>query len=172
VKKILRERCEHDPWRAVSRQVQEVGAWKDHELGKIMNMTRLGFFGLLFACGLSSCSPDGAPVGEAQYSAKIVGAWQGTVGDTKETISFGADGGFVSQVRPRGFISDTLGQGVTGTVSGTWAIKGKSITLNISSAEDVRVLNRATTSTIETFKPNELVVKSAAGGTTKFVRAL
>jgi hypothetical protein len=135
-------------------------------------MTRLLFFGLLLACGLSSCSPDGAPVAEAQYSAKIVGDWQGTVGDAKETISFGADGGFVSSVRPRGFISNTLGQGVTGTIRGTWAIKGKSITLNISSAEDVRVSNRATTSTIETFKPNELVVKSDTGDTAMFVRAL
>jgi hypothetical protein len=140
--------------------------------GKIINMTRLFIFALLFACGLSSCSPDGSPVGEAEYSAKIVGDWQGTVGDTRETISFAADGGFVSQVRPRGFISNTLGQGVTGTIRGTWAIKGKSITLNISSAEDVRVLNRATTSTIETFKPNELLVKSATGDTSIFVRAL
>jgi len=142
-------------------------------LEKIVNMTRLGFFGLLFACGLSSCSPDGAPVGEAQYSAKIVGDWQGTVGDTRETISFAADGGFVSQVRRQGFISNTLGQGVTGTVRGTWAIKGKAITLSISSAEDVRVSNSAATSMIETFKPNELVVKSnTTGETSTFVRTL
>jgi hypothetical protein len=79
-----------------------------------MSMPRLVFLGLLLACGLPSCSPDGAPVAEAQYAAKIVGNWQGTVGDTNETISFAADGGFVSQVRPRGFISNTLGQGVTG----------------------------------------------------------
>jgi hypothetical protein len=57
-------------------------------------------------------------------------------------------------------------------IRGTWAIIGKSITLNISSAEDVRVVNSATTSTIETFKPNEIVVKSATGGTATFVRAL
>ena len=140
--------------------------------GKIINTSRLVFLALLFTCGLSSCSPDGTPVAEAEYSAKIVGDWQGTVGDTKETISFAADGGFVSQVRPRGFISNTLGQGVTGTVRGTWAIKGTAITLSISSAEDVRVSNRTTTSTIETFKPNELVVKSASGDTSTFVRAL
>ncbi len=137
-----------------------------------MNMPRLVFLGLLFACGLPSCSPDGAPVAEAQYAAKIVGNWQGTVGDTTETISFAADGGFVSDVRPRGFISNTLGQGVTGIIRGTWAVKGKAITLNIRSAEDVRLLNRTTTSTIETFKPNELVVKSASGDTSTFVRAL
>jgi len=112
------------------------------------------------------------PVGEAEYSAKIVGEWQGTVGDRRETISFDANGQFVSQERRRGFISNTLGQGVTGTIRGTWAIKSKSITLNISSAEEVSVLNRATTSTIEAFKPNELVVKSSAGDTSTFVRVL
>src|SRR3954451_716236 len=128
---------------------------------------------LLLACGLSACSPEGAPVAEAQYSAKIVGDWQGTVGDSRETISFNADGGFVSQVRRQGFISNTLGQGVTGTVRGTWAIKGRAVTLSISSAEDVRVLNGSTTSTIEAFKPNELVVKSnTTGETSTFVRTL
>src|SRR5271165_3777922 len=102
--------------------------------GDIINVTRIFFLGLLFACGLPSCSPDGVPVGEAEYSAKIVGEWQGTVGDRRETISFDANGQFVSQERRRGFISNTLGQGVTGTIRGTWAIKSKSITLNISSA--------------------------------------
>jgi hypothetical protein len=137
-----------------------------------MMTSRLFLLSLLFAGAISSCSPNGAPVAEAEYSAKIVGDWQGTVGDERETISFGADGGFTSQVRRRGFISDTLGQGVTGVIRGTWAINGKSITLNISSAEDVRVLNSATTGTIETFKANEIVVKSATGGTATFVRAL
>jgi hypothetical protein len=138
--------------------------------GKIINMSRLFLFGLLLACVLSSCSPGATPVGEAEYSAKIVGNWQGTVGDKNETISFGADGRFVSQVLPRGFISNTLGQGVTGTIRGTWAITGKSITLKISSAEDERVLNKVTTSTIETFKTNELIVKSDSGDTSTFVR--
>ena len=108
---------------------------------------------------------------EAEYSAKILGDWIGTVGDMKETISFSANGGFVSHLRPQGFISNTLGQGVTGTIHGTWAINGKSMTLNITSAEDERVLNKSTTSTIEAFKPNELVVKGSADGTSTFVRA-
>ncbi|MGC1578731.1 MAG: hypothetical protein WA813_21890, partial [Beijerinckiaceae bacterium] len=124
----------------------------------------------LFVFGLSACSPDTASVEEAKYSAKIVGDWQGQVEGTRETISFDADGRFVSQVRPRGFISNTLGQGVTGKIFGTWAIEGKSITLNISSAEDEHVLNRTTTSTIETFKPNELVLRSSGGDTSTFVR--
>jgi hypothetical protein len=94
------------------------------------------------------------------------------VGDAKETITFTADGRFVSEVRPRGFISNTLGQGVTGTIRGTWAITGKSMTLNISSAQDERVLNRATTSTIEAFKPDQLVVRSSTGDTSTFARLL
>jgi hypothetical protein len=135
-------------------------------------MIRSLLFGLLLACGLSSCSQDVAPVAEAAYPAKIIGGWQGTVGDTRETITFSADGRFVSEVRPRGFISNTLGQGVTGTIRGTWAITGKSMTLNISSAEDEHVLNRATTSTIEAFKPDQLVVKSSTGETSTFARLL
>ena len=94
----------------------------------------------------------------------------GTVGDMKETIAFSANGSFISHLRPQGFISNTLGMGVTGTIGGTWAIKGKSITLSITSAEDERVLNKSTTSTIEAFKPNELIVKSSTDGTSTFVR--
>ena len=128
--------------------------------------------GLMLAVGLSSCAPDAAPIAESQYAAKMVGDWQGTVGDMQETISFHADGKFVSQVRPRGFISNTLGQGVTGTIRGTWALEGKVITLNIDSAEDANVRNKTTTSTIGTFKQNELVVRSSNGETSRFVRAL
>jgi hypothetical protein len=128
--------------------------------------------GLLLACALAACSRDGPPVAEADYPKSIVGDWQGTVGDERETISFRADGAFSSQVRRRGFISDTLGQGVTGSIRGTWAISGRTVTLTINSAEDVRLLNSSTTGTIETFKPNEIVVKSSAGGTATFVRLL
>ena len=127
---------------------------------------------LLLAFGVSSCQPNTAPIAESQYPARLAGDWQGTVGDMKETISFRADGGFTSQVRPTGFISNTLGQGVTGTIRGTWAIQGKVITLSISSAEDERLLNKTTTSTIETFRQNSLVLKSASGATSTFTRAI
>jgi hypothetical protein len=138
----------------------------------VSNMTRVLLLGLLLATGLLSCSPDVTLVVETEYSKKIVGDWQGRVGGVNETISFSADGTFVSQVRPGGFISNTLGQGVTGTIRGTWSIKGESITLNISGAEDERILNKATSSTIETFKPNVLVVKSNNGVTSTFVRLM
>jgi len=133
-------------------------------------MLPFSLLALVFVFGLSACSPDGATVDEAQYAAKIVGDWQGTVADNNETISFGADGRFMSRVRPRGFISNTLSQGVTGTVRGTWTIKGNVISLNIDSAEDANVVNKTATSTIEMFKQNELVVRSSRGGTSTFMR--
>ena len=133
-------------------------------------MIRLASPGLFFAFALLSCSPDGASIAEAEYTAKIVGDWLGTVGSEKESISFSPGGTFVSRVRPTGFISNTLGQGVTGTVRGTWAIKGKVMTLNIADTEDIRAMNRTTTSTIEKFNSNKLIVKSEGGETSTFVR--
>jgi hypothetical protein len=135
-----------------------------------MKTSPLCLAGMLLACALAACSRDGPPVAEADYPKRIVGDWQGTIGDERETISFRADGGFTSQVRRRGFISDTLGQGVTGTIQGSWAISGRTVTLTVNSAEDVRVLNSITTSTIETFKPNEIAVKNSAGSTATFFR--
>ena len=132
--------------------------------------SRLYFMGLLFARGLAACSPDGAAVAEADYPTKIVGNWQGQVAGENETISFGADGEFISLVRFGGFINMTLGQGVAGKIRGTWAITGNSMTLNISSSEPERVLNRAATARIETLKPNALVVKSSTGITSTFIR--
>jgi hypothetical protein len=46
------------------------------------------------------------------------------------------------------------------------------VTLNVSSAQDERVLNRETTSTIESFKANQIVVKSSVGETSTFRRLL
>lgn len=126
---------------------------------------------LVVALSVMACSPA-KPVPEAEYKAKIVGNWMGTVGDMKETITFGADGSYVAQLRPQGFISNTLSQGVTGTIRGTWALSGKIITLNISSAEDERVRNSVTSSTILSFSQDELLVKSDQGGTSAFTRVI
>jgi hypothetical protein len=136
----------------------------------IVNISMVFLFGLLFTCGLSSCSKEVSPVVEAEYTTAIVGNWRGRVGDENETISFGADGSFVAEVRRAGFISNTLGQGVTGTIRGTWTIKGKVMSLSISGAEDLRVANKATTSMIEKFNSNQLVVKSGNGDTAIFIR--
>ena len=123
------------------------------------------------ALGVSACTPA-KPVAEAEYSAKIVGNWLGTVGDMKESITFSADGSFVAQLRPQGFISDTLSQGVTGTIRGTWAINGKTIILKITSAEDVRVKNGVTSSTILAFNQEKISLKNDLGTTSTFTRAL
>ena len=51
---------------------------------------------------LASCTINSPPVLEAEYSTKIVGHWQGTVGDLKETMSIDGDGTFVCQLHPNG----------------------------------------------------------------------
>ena len=74
----------------------------------LMNISCLPLLGLLLALafGLSACTPA-EPVAEAEYGAKIVGNWLGTVGDMKEAMTFNADGSFIAQVRPRGGSSAT-----------------------------------------------------------------
>ena len=127
---------------------------------------------LLLTLGIAACEQDGALILESQYDAKLVGDWQGTVAGESESISFRADGSFTSQVQQTGFISTTLGQGVAGSIDGRWDIQGNVITLAIESAENEQPLNLATTSTIVSFKQNELVISSGRGGTSSFVRAL
>ena len=127
---------------------------------------------LLLTFGLAGCEQEGALIPEPQYAAELVGAWQGTVAGQNESISFGADGRFTSQLEPTGFISTTLGQGVTGSIDGSWVLQGKMITLSIDSAENDQPLNSATTSTIVSFNENKLVINSAAGGTSTFLRAV
>jgi hypothetical protein len=79
---------------------------------------------------------------------------------------------FVAELRPLGFISNTLSQGVTGSVRGTWAMSGKVITMTIISAENERLQNRSTSSTIVSFKQDEIVVKSESGETSTFTRVI
>ena len=126
---------------------------------------------LALTFAISSCTPA-KPVAESEYGVKIVGTWTGTVGDTKELMTFSADGSFSAQLRPQGFISNTLGQGVTGTIRGRWILNGKTITLQITDAENEHVRNSVTTSTILTFNQNELSLKSDRGETSVFIRAM
>ena len=119
---------------------------------------------------LASCVNNATPVPEAQYSTEIIGRWQGTVGDLKETMSIDADGTFVCQLYPTGFLANTLSQGVKGTVRGTWKINGTMFTLKITGAKKERLENRVAASTIVAFKKNELVLKSDGGGTSPFQR--
>ena len=129
--------------------------------------------GLLVALvlGISSCKPP-KPVPESEYAAKIVGNWLGEVGHMSESMTLNADGTFIARLRPRGFISNTLSQGATGTIRGTWTINGKTITLRITSAEDERVKDRVTSSTILAFNQDELSLKSDHDETSTFSRTL
>jgi hypothetical protein len=119
---------------------------------------------------LVSCANNSPIVPEAEYSTKIVGRWQGTVGDMKETMSINGDGTFVCQLYPRGFIANTLSQGVKGTIRGTWTITGAMITLKITGSENETLKNRITSSTIMAFKEDELVLKSDSGEASTFLR--
>jgi len=125
---------------------------------------------VVLAFCLASCVDDATPVPQAEYSAKIVGRWQGTAGEMKETMSIGADGTFVCRLYPTGFIANTLSHGVKGTVRGTWEIHGAMITLNITDAKKEHLDNRMTASTIVAFKKNVLVLRSDRGGTSPFQR--
>jgi len=125
---------------------------------------------VVFGCCLASCANKSPPISEAEYSTKIVGRWQGTVGDLKEAMSLDGDGTFVCQLHPMGFIANTLSQGVTGTIRGTWKITGAIITLRITGAENESLKNKIASSTIVTFKEDELVLKSDGGETSPFQR--
>jgi hypothetical protein len=119
---------------------------------------------------LASCANNSPPVPEAEYSEKIVGLWQGTVGDDKETMSINVDGTFVCKLYPMGFIANTLSQSVPGTIRGTWNITGPIITLEITGVKNEDPENRIASSTIVAFKQDELVLKSNRGEISTFLR--
>ncbi len=116
------------------------------------------------------CTHNSAPVSAAEYSGKIVGRWQGTVGDLKETMSINGDGSFVCELHPTGFLANTLSESVPGTIRGTWKITGAIITLRITGAEKETLRNRTASSTIVAFKADELVLRSDRGETSRFQR--
>jgi len=85
-------------------------------------------------------------------------------------MSIGADGTFVCKLHPTGFLSNTLSQGVTGTVRGTWTITGAVITLTITGEKNEALKNKHASSSIVAFKDDELVLKSDRGETSSFQR--
>jgi hypothetical protein len=119
---------------------------------------------------LSSCSINLTPVPEAQYSVKIIGNWQGTVGDSKETMSINRDGTFVCHIHSTGFIATTLSQSLPGEISGTWKITGSIITMNITGSKNEHPENKIASSVITTFKTDELTLKSDTAGSSSFHR--
>jgi hypothetical protein len=125
---------------------------------------------VFLALSLLSCGHNLPPIAEADYAAKLVGRWYGTAGNAKELMSLDGNGHFACRVRPMGFIANTLSQGVTGTVRGTWSVTGATILLKITGAENETVENHRTTSTIVAFNEKTLVLKSDGGGTAAFQR--
>ena len=127
---------------------------------------------VLMGFSLTSCPKQSRPILPADYSKTIVGDWQGTVGNVKETMSVKDDGSFVCQLQPMGFISTMLFPKAPGTVRGTWIITGDRINLNITGEKNERLQNSMASSTIVSFKKNELILKTDRGDTSTFLRAL
>ena len=125
--------------------------------------------GVIGIC-LASCAKKATPVALAEYSTSIVGRWQGKVGNLRETMTIDGDGTFVCQIYPLGFLANTLSQSVAGKVSGTWNINGAVITLKITGEKHEHLGDRITSSTIESFKADELTLKSDHGETSTFER--
>jgi hypothetical protein len=122
---------------------------------------------------MTSCTNNSSVIfPEATYSTNILGNWQGTVGDLKETMTINRDCTFVCQVHPSGFIANTLSQSETGTIYGTWKISGAIITLKITGEKNERLSNNAAVSTILSLKDEELVLKSNHGETSTFTRVV
>jgi len=69
--------------KGVDRMPTKITPW-----AKAIAVVALGF------C-LASCANNSSTVPEAEYSTKIVGRWQVTAGDLKETMSIDGDGTFV-----------------------------------------------------------------------------
>jgi len=128
-------------------------------------------FAVIGIC-LASCAKKATPVALAEYSTTIVGHWQGTVGSSKETMTIDGDGTFVCQIYPMGFLANTLSQSVPGKVSGTWNVTGAVITLKITGEKHEHLGDRITSSTIESFKADELTLKSDQGEISSFQRVI
>jgi hypothetical protein len=118
----------------------------------------------------AGCARDSGPVPQSEYSRQLVGRWQGTVGDSRETMSLAPDGVFVCHLQPTGFIANTLSQRVVGVIRGTWRLAGNVITLTITSADHESPTNALTSSTIVAFKDDALFLKSDHGVSSTFHR--
>ncbi|MEO8762618.1 MAG: hypothetical protein ABI388_13240 [Bacteroidia bacterium] len=120
----------------------------------------------------SACnSPsDNLPIPESEYSTKIIGSWEGTVGEMKEIMILKPDCTFVCYVHSIGFIANTLSQSIPGDIYGKWLIKDAKINMEITGEKNERVENDNTSSLIVAFTLNRLVLKSNKGDSSVFNR--
>lgn len=112
---------------------------------------------------MSGCGKVPPPVRESDYPSAIVGQWRGTVGEYKEIMTIQGDGTFVCRLAPAGFIATMLYPVLPGSVSGTWRITGKVITLTVTSTHNERLENGLASSTIVAFNGNTLALRSQGG---------
>jgi hypothetical protein len=92
------------------------------------------------------------------------------LGNEKETMTLKRDSTFVCEVRPRGFIANTLSQTLPGTIRGTWTLIGSTITLSVTLDKNVELQNSVAASTIVAFKQDSLVLKASGGDVSSFRR--
>ncbi len=130
---------------------------------KIITIIIVGFW-------FAGCKNNSKIVPEAEYASKIVGHWQGTVGSSKETMYLNPDSTFVCKIHPMGFMANTLSQSQPGTVSGKWKIAGAIISMTITDSKNEHLGNSNVSSTIISFRENELTLKSGRNETSTFKR--
>jgi hypothetical protein len=118
---------------------------------------------------VSGCGKGPPAVSERDYPTALVGQWRGTVGNFKEVMTLHGDGTFNCQLAPAGFIATMIYPVPAGSVSGTWRVAGKIISLAVTSAHNERLENGLASSTIVAFNGNQLVLQ-AQGTTATFER--
>ena len=134
-------------------------------------MKKFLFLILTFTLAISSCRQQTQSVPPENYSSRIVGNWQGTMGNYyKENIRFKKDNTFEVQLHSGGFIGNTISQGVYGNASGNWRINGNSLTLEISKADEKSLFDQSKKYNILSFMQDEIKLADEKGDTTVFVR--
>jgi hypothetical protein len=127
---------------------------------------------VVLGASLVACKNKSAPVAQDNFSASLIGRWEGTVGGERETMSINADGTFSCILRQRGFIATMLYPRKPGKISGTWKITGNIVTLTITGESNERPVNSIASSTIISFNDNEVVLQSGLGERSSFERIL
>lgn len=108
-------------------------------------------------------------VAESDYATRIVGGWQGVAGGLNESMVFNGNGTFVCRLQKTGFIAEMLYPAPPGTVTGSWAIAGATMTLTINGTKNEHLTNDAASSEIVAFHENDIVLRSH-GSTSSFRR--
>lgn len=126
----------------------------------------------IFILGGCKFSSDNSTVEESDYSTKIIGSWEGTVGEVREVMVLKPDSTFVCHLHSIGFIANTLSQSLPGTINGKWYLKDSKIYMQITGEKNENVVNTNVSSLIVGFKQNSMLLKSGVGDSALFNRLL